>query len=186
MAVLLKDMSLDEFLKLPEEKPALEFEDGRIIQKVSPQRQHGRLQLALGGLFDRYAIPRKFGMTFSELRVTSGRRSYVPDLSVVRWSRLAVDAHGEITNDDTEHPDVTVEIVSPGQSTTVLVRHCLWYVSLGIAVALLIDPADRSILSFRPNQIPVSLTGSDRIDLDDVLPGFELTVQGVFDLLKVD
>jgi Uma2 family endonuclease len=32
--------TLEEFLKLPEEEPALEDENGSFIQKVSPTRQH--------------------------------------------------------------------------------------------------------------------------------------------------
>lgn len=43
-------------------------------------------------------------------------------------------------------PDLIVEIASPGQSISALVRRCLWYVQEGVAVALLVDPDDRSVL----------------------------------------
>ena len=186
MAVRLKDLSLEQFLALPEKKPALEYEEGRITQKVSPQEQHGRLQLGVGGLIDQFAIPRKLAMAFSELRYTFGGRSLVPDLSVFRWSRLPVNAVGKITNKTARPPDLVVEIVSPEQSARVLARRCSWLVANGIAVALLIDPEDESILSFRPNQITAPLRGSDRIDLDDILPGFILTVHDVFNLLMTE
>jgi len=186
MAVLPREMELARFLELPEQKPALEYEDGRITQKASPRSQHGLIQAGLAELFGQFARPRKIAVTFTELRATSGRRSYVPDLSIVRWPRLTVDASGEITNEFSDIPDLAIEIVSPDQSVTALVRHCLWYVANGAAVALLIDPADKSVLSFRPNQVTGSLADSDRIELDDVLPGFELTVQQVFDLLRLD
>ena len=186
MAVLVKDLSLEQFLELPEEKPAFEFEDGRITQKVSPQGQHGRIQAGLTELIDRFAIPRKVALTLTEFRASYGSRSYVPDLSVYRWSRLSFNAAGKLANKQSNLPDLVVEIVSPDQSVTALVRHCLWYVLQGVAVAVLVDPDDESVLSFRPNQVTASLTGSDRIDLDDVLPGFELTVQAVFDLLRVE
>lgn len=186
MAVRLKDLSLEEFLELPEEEPALEYESGRIIQKVSPQGQHGRLQPGLAGLIDQFANPRKVAVSFTELRGTFGGRSYVPDLSVYRWSRLSINTAGKIANKMTEPPDLVVEIVSPEQSVTALLRRCLWFVSHGVAIALLIDPDDESVVSFRPHQVPASLTDSDRIDLDEVLPGFVLTVQDVFNLLMVD
>lgn len=35
-----KPLTLDEFLKLPETKPASEFIDGQIIQKAMPQGKH--------------------------------------------------------------------------------------------------------------------------------------------------
>lgn len=37
MAVLNKRMTLDEFLALPEEEPALEYGEGVVTQKVSPK-----------------------------------------------------------------------------------------------------------------------------------------------------
>ena len=36
-----------------------------------------------------------------------------------------------------------------------------------------------------PDSKPVAHRGSDRIDLDDILPGLELTAQQVFETLKV-
>lgn len=186
MAILVKAPSLDEFLKLPEEKPALQYEDGRITQKVSPKGQHSQLQSDLVELILQFARPRKLARAYAELRATYGGRSTVPDLSVYRWSRLPIQADGKIANDFVDPPDVAIEIVSPDQSATTLVRRCLWYVSNGVAIALLIDPEDESVLRFRPNQAPMSLTGPDRIDLDDVLPGFALTVQQVFDLMQVE
>lgn len=185
MAILVKDMSLDQFLALPEEELALEYEDGRISSKVSPQGQHSQLQSGLVELFLRFGRPSKVAWAYTELRATYGGRSYVPDLSVYRWARLPIQANGKIANQFIEPPDLVLEIVSPDQSSTALVRRCLWYVSHGVAVALLIDPDDESVLSFRPNQVTASLTDADRIDLDDVLLGFELTVQQVFDLLQV-
>jgi Uma2 family endonuclease len=186
MAVSRRDATLEQFLALPEEEPALEYEDGRVVQKVSPKGKHSGLQVELIERFNRFARPTKLARAFSELRITFERRSYVPDVAVYRWARLPVDASGRIANDFTEPPDLVVEIVSPEQSVTALVRRCLWYVAHGVPVALLVDPADESVLSFRPDQIPQSLSGSDQIEIDEILPGFTLTVQEIFDSLRVD
>jgi Uma2 family endonuclease len=39
-----KTLSLEEFLKLPETKPASEYIDGQIIQKPMPQGKHSIIQ----------------------------------------------------------------------------------------------------------------------------------------------
>ncbi|NEQ22685.1 MAG: Uma2 family endonuclease [Microcoleus sp. SIO2G3] len=39
-----KTLTLDEFLKLPETKPASEYINGQIIQKPMPQGKHSQLQ----------------------------------------------------------------------------------------------------------------------------------------------
>ena len=45
------------------------------------------------------------------------------------------------------------------------------------------DPDDESVLLFRPNQSPRGLKGPDLIDVADVLPCMELSVQHLFDSL---
>jgi Uma2 family endonuclease len=42
-----KLLTLDEFLQLPETKPASEFINGQIIQKPMPQGKHSTVQTAL-------------------------------------------------------------------------------------------------------------------------------------------
>jgi len=54
---------------------------------------------------------------------------------------------------------------------------------LGSQVALVIDPSPETALVFRGGQPLQLLQGEDRIDLDDVLPGFELTVGAMFEAL---
>ncbi len=154
MALTLRRLTLEEFLKLPEEKPALEFDDGAVIQKVSPKGHHSGLQTELAVRFDRFARPGKLARAFTELRATFGGRSYVPDVSVYRWGRIPVDEAGRVANDFFDPPDIAVEIVSPEQSVNAQVRRCLWFVANGVGVALLVDPADDSVLLFRSGQPP--------------------------------
>ena len=184
MAVSQTHMTIDEFLKLPEEEPALEFEDGMVSQKVSPKTKHSRLQTFLAGRMNDIAEPREIAFAFSELRATFGGRSYVPDVSMIRWDRTPFDEDGEFADDILEPPDVAVEIVSPSQRVTALVRRCVWYVENGVQIALLVDPGDRSVVRFRPGQNPVVLTGDDLIALDGVLDDFTLTVSELFEKLR--
>jgi Uma2 family endonuclease len=45
--------TLEQFLALPEEQPAREYEDGEVTQKASPKARHSALQRALADLLDR-------------------------------------------------------------------------------------------------------------------------------------
>jgi Uma2 family endonuclease len=185
MAIAQTRLSLEEFLRLPEEEPALEYEDGVVTQKMSPKAKHGKVQAALAQAIDRFAEPSRLARAFTETRVTFAGRSYVPDVSVYRWDRIPVDEKGQIANEFQEPPDIAVEIVSPGQSATALVRRCLWYVANGVQVALLVDPEDESILVLRPGAAPQALRGGEIADLKDVLPGFALVPADVFDVLRM-
>ncbi len=46
MAIVQTGLTLDEFLKLPEEKPHLEYLDGVVTQKMAAKGPHGTLHLS--------------------------------------------------------------------------------------------------------------------------------------------
>ncbi len=49
-----------------------------------------------------------------------------------------------------------------------------------------VDPKSESIVGVHPDGSTATLRGRDRVDLAPVLPDFELTVQELFDALRVD
>ncbi len=173
-------MTLEAFLRLPEQEPPLEYWRGRITRKVSPQCQHGRLELTFGAAIDGFAVPRRLGVTFTELRSTHSGASMVPDIAFYRRERVPRLPNGEVANVFTTPPDIAIEILSPGQSKREQIEKCEWFVENGSAISLLVDPRDKSVLRFRPGEPPVTLRGDDQIDLAPVLPGFELTVRALF------
>lgn len=185
MIITSRSPNLDDFLRLPEEKPPLEYIDGAITQKLSPKVRHSVLQAALIKQLDASGIPNRVARALPELRATFAGASVVPDVVVLRWTRVPVDAEGHITDDLLQPPDIAIEIVSPEQSVTALVRRCLWYVSHGVQIALLVDPTDGSVLAFRPGQPTIDWHGSDLIDLREVLPDFTLTVDQLFAALEL-
>jgi len=184
MAITSKKLTLEQFLRLPEKKPALEYEEGRITQKPLPRGKHSVLQFKVADAVNRLAAPPRIAMAFPELRFTYEERSYVPDVSVYRYERIPRDASGEVADDFFIPPDIAIEILSLGQSLNALIRKCAWYTSNGVAAALLVSPADRSVRLFLPGQVPRALLGQDPIDLGDLLPGFRLTVEQLFQSLR--
>jgi Uma2 family endonuclease len=185
MAIPQHRVTLKEFLSLPEEKPALEYIDGRVTQKVSPKGPHARLQIVLGRLFDNHAEPRKLGMAFSEARVTFGGDSLVPDVVFYRWDRIPHTATGRVVEDFTTPPDLVVEIISPGQRINALTARCRWYVDQGVPLVLLVDPRRERVMLFREGAEPSLISGDEPIDLEAVLPGFRLTARQLFEALYV-
>jgi Uma2 family endonuclease len=185
MAVERRRMSLEEFLELPDEKPALELEpDGTVVQKMAPKGRHGTLQYSLARFINGFAVPRRMARATPELRTVFGGAAYVPDVAVYVWERIAWTARGHVPDEFTEAPDIAIEIVSPGQSVNSLVRRCLWYVDNGVKIGLVVDPDDESVVVFRPGVTPRALREADQIDLSEVLRGFELTAGQVFDALR--
>ena len=74
-----------------------------------------------------------------------------------------------------------MEVKSPGQTVSDQIQKCLRYVDLGVQIVLFVYPEEESVLAFRPGQAPRMHQGDDCIDLEEVLPGFNLTVREMFE-----
>ncbi len=182
--VITQSLTLEEFLKLPETKPASIYINGEIIQKPMPKGKHSRLQLRLCNSINDVTESVHIAYAFPELRCSFGIRSIVPDVAVFNWSRIPFAADGEDDSDFLLPPDWTIEILSPEQSSNRVTGNILYCLDHGCQLGWLIDPEDRSILVFRPNQQPELLQGDERLP---VLAGIdlELTVATVFGWLKM-
>jgi Uma2 family endonuclease len=66
MALPERRLTLEEFLVLPEEEPALEYDDRVLTQTVCPQPKHDRLQMQLSMCLALFSEPRKLAMVFTE------------------------------------------------------------------------------------------------------------------------
>ncbi len=186
MVVAPRGLTLEQFLALPETKPALEYADGEVRQKTAPGPKHSRLQGMLTHWLNAFAEPRRLAMAFPELRCTFAGASYVPDVAVFTWDRLPLDASGELADECRELPDIAIEIVSPGESAPDLGRRCRWYVAHGVRLAVLVDPLPRGVRArvFRPGAAPVAVDSAGEIGFDDVVPSFRIRVQELFATLR--
>jgi Uma2 family endonuclease len=181
----IRQITLKEFLALPDTKPASEYIDGEIIQKPMPQGQHSVIQ---GELLIELTLAwrgKGIAQAFPELRCTFGGRAIVPDVAVFEDANIPYDENDEIENIFNLPPDWIIEILSPAQSTTKVLKkidHCLAH---GTQMGWLIDPTDRSIF----------VIGADRtlqiIDEPSVIlpvPAFaasiQLTVEQLFSWIK--
>ncbi|MBE9070991.1 Uma2 family endonuclease, partial [Leptolyngbya cf. ectocarpi LEGE 11479] len=123
-----KPITLEEFLQLPETKPASEYINGNIIQKPMPKGRHSRLQGKLCATINQVAEDNKIAYAFPELRCTFGGRSIIPDIAVFQWERIPFTADGDVPDNFDLAPDWTIEILSPDQRPNKVlgnILHCL-------------------------------------------------------------
>ncbi|QLE42132.1 Uma2 family endonuclease [Nostoc sp. C052] len=177
-------LTLDEFLQLPETKPASIYIDGEIIQKPMPKTRHSRLQAKLINGINEVTEKRQIAYAFPELRCTFGSRSIVPDVAVIRWQQIEFDENGEPVDDVLIAPNWTIEILSPDQSSNRVTSNILYCLKYGCQLGWLIDPDDRSVLIFKPHQQPEFCHKEDRLTVLDGVD-LELTVEQLFSWLKM-
>ncbi|XGW00536.1 MAG: Uma2 family endonuclease [Leptolyngbya sp. BL-A-14] len=179
-----QSLTLEEFLQLPETKPASEYVDGQIIQKPMPQGKHSIIQGETVNVINAVVKPQKLARAFPELRCTFGGRSTVPDVSVFVWQRIPRDADGTVANVFQLAPDWTIEILSPEQSQTKVTRNILHCLKHGTQMGWLIDPEEKSVLVYTPpNQIVVFDEPDDRLPVPAFAIDVQLTVSTIFSWL---
>ena len=135
---------------LPDDvKPALEWVNNRILQKVSPERKHGLAQGRFWSALDAWARAGGTGTAATEWRFQvqpTGeiRRSLVPDVGYLSYVRMPLDEQ-ERTGAPAVAPDAVVEVLSPDDRTTDIEEKIRVYRSAGTAVVFLVDTEKRTV-----------------------------------------
>ena len=180
-----KPITLEEFLKLPETKPACEFIDGEIVQKPMPQGKHSTVQLDLGSAINLALKPKKIARAYSELRCNFGDRSVIPDISVFTWERIPRDKDGKVSNLFETAPNWVIEILSPDQNQTKVIRNILYCLDHGTEMGWLLDPDEELLfVYFSDRTIAVFENKSDRLPMPSFAASFQLTMGELFSWLE--
>src|SRR5438105_2003685 len=182
-----KMITLEEFLRMPEidEQPYLEYIDGRIEAKVSPQTKHSLITMRLLEHLREYAEPQQRGLPLPELRCTFAGRSIIPDVVFLLDDHIKTDEDGVVLNPTFRPPDIHIEIVSPDQSVRKCREKLVFSTAHGCPLGWLIDPERRRVHVYRPRRRPQRLPADGVLEGDPVLPGYRLPVAELFDWLKV-
>lgn len=182
----LKSLTLEEFLALPETKPAREYINGQISQKPMPQGKHSRVQRKLLERINANLEDAGIGEAFPELRCTFGGRSTVPDIAVFCRNRIPIDEAGDIADVFPLSPDWTIEILSHGQSSTQVVNNILHCLDNGCQMGWLLDPEEQSVTAYPKGQQPRYLSEAKAsLPTPEFAQSFELTVGQLFAWLQI-
>lgn len=180
-----KQLTLEEFLALPETKPYGEYIDGKIEQKPMPQGENSVIQTFLSSRINEFGRPNKASLALTELRCNINGRSLVTDISVFAWERIPKTETGRIANRVDSYPDWMIEILSPEQSANKVIKKIMFCLQTGTELAWLIDPKDESVLIFRPQQFPEIKSDGDGLPIPEQLSTLELSVKELFGWLSL-
>jgi Uma2 family endonuclease len=184
ITTLEKTLTLDEFLQQPETKPASQFINGKVEQKIRPQGEHSTIQSELITAINNVAKPNKIAYAFPELRCTFDGRSIVPDVVIFEWNRIPRTEKGRIANRFNSYPDWTIEILSPDQNLTKVLDNVLFCIKNGTHLGWLINPEEEVIFAVFPDESIKLLRGDNIVPVLDKIE-LKLTVNDVFNWLNI-
>ena len=180
MATILKFMTAEELLLLPDDGMQRELIRGVLTEDMPPGYQHGLVESRIARLLANFAEDNDFG------EVLTGDSGFVlerdpdtvrgPDVAWISPGRLEdrVVGYAELA------PDLVVEVKSPSNSNREMADRALMWLSHGTTMALVADPLSATLTLYRPEQPPMVLSDGDEFDGGDVLPGFTAPVWSFF------
>ena len=172
-------MSVSEIV-LPITDPETEWVRGRPLRKVSPTRDHSRLQTEISAALNSWSRGRGEVGTEWRFRLEppgEPRRPLVPDIAFVALARLRGMSHGELQSPALA-PDAAVEILSPGDDPHDIAAKIDVYLRAGTALVLVVDGPSRTVRAHDPSGVTV-LTAADTFR-HPALPSFELELGVLF------
>ncbi len=174
-----KQLTLQDFLNLPEGDENLELIHGVAVPKMAPKYFHISIQRVLERLLEAWGG--KQGRAEREWAVLLRRKDQdwvpLPDVVFISFERLPAEW---MENDACPAvPELVVEVISPGQLFGALTARAADYLSAGVMRVWIVDPQARSLTIFYPDRAPVTLTG-DQALADALLPGLVFTPAQLF------
>jgi Uma2 family endonuclease len=104
-----------------------------------------------------------------------------PDAAFISQRRLAeLSPEREERAFEQIAPEAVFELLSPSDRLRYTIEKCEAYVRNGSAVAVLINPRERSVTLYRPDREPVVIRDATAVDIGDELPGFTLDATAIF------
>lgn len=182
--ILSKPLTVEDFLQLPDTQPASEFIDGQIIQKSMPKGSHSVIQGEIVTAINAVVKPQKLARAFPELRCSFDGRVIVPDVSAFKWEHIPTDQNGRIVEEFEIAPDWIIEILSPDQSQTKIIKKILHSLEHGTEMGWLIDPKEETVFIYTPDRRSLWLDKPHEIiPVPAFAVGLNLTIANLFDWL---
>jgi Uma2 family endonuclease len=179
-----QQLTLEEFLALPEGDVIYELVNGQAVPKfkppdMAPKFFHSSLTGALFILLNQWSQQRGRVRIEWAVSLTRADESWVPvpDLTYISYKRLP--AEWMVDEACPTPPELVIEIISLGQTFGEMTEKATDYLTAGISLVWIVDPRAKSITVFTSNALPKTYRGDSAIS-NSLLPGLSLSTQQVF------
>jgi Uma2 family endonuclease len=169
---------------LPDAKPALEWVNNRVLQKVTPKRKHALAQTEFASALRNWTHERGNGMAGTEWHFQvrpPGEigRTLVPDVAFLSYDRMPFEEQ-EASEIARIAPDVVVEVRSPEDRQRDIDEKIRVYLAAGTTIVFLVDTETKTV-TMRDAQTTRIMHVDDVLE-HPTLPGFSLRVRTLFEL----
>ncbi|MBE9034026.1 Uma2 family endonuclease [aff. Roholtiella sp. LEGE 12411] len=182
-------LTLEEFLALPEGDITYEFIDAEAVpkfknDKMSPKFFHSSITGALFILLSAWAQEKGRVVIEWAIKLTRNQQDWVPvaDLTYVSYHRLSADW----LQDEAcpVPPELVIEIISPGQTFGEMTEKATDYLKAKVQRVWIIDTRAKTITIFYPDILPQTRRSTDSLE-DSLFEGLQITPQQIFQQARI-
>jgi Uma2 family endonuclease len=154
---------------------------GEVIELPPPLKLHGAICGNVAWVLGGYVRQRRKGyVTGNDSGVILERDPDTvrgPDVALHEDADKLEEIHpkyGEVP------PRLAVEVLSPNDRWSKVTAKITDYLQNGVALVWVVDPQNRDVTVYRPNQAPYTVSGNQELTGEDVLPEFRCPVREFF------
>lgn len=176
-------MTAEELLSLPDDGKRYELVEGELREIAPAGARHGDATAALTVLLGQYVRANRLGRVLAAetgFRISRDPDTVrAPDVSFVSRERVPSDGppegYWELA------PDLAVEVVSPNDTAAEVQSKVQMWLEVGVRLVWVVYPGTRSVVAYKSLRDISTFTAGDAISGDEIVPGFECKVSGIFD-----
>ncbi|WP_392481514.1 Uma2 family endonuclease [Nostoc sp. C110] len=189
MIQLKTQLTLEEFLALPEGDITYEFIDGEAVPKfpndeMAPKFFHSYITGALFILLSAWAQGKGRVVIEWAIKLRRNQQDWVPvpDLTYVSYNRLSADW----LQDEAcpVAPELVIEIISPGQTFGDMTEKATDYLKAKVQRVWIIDSRAKTITIFYPDILPQTKRDTESLE-DSLFEGLQITPQEIFQQARI-
>jgi len=176
-------ISIEDFLRLPANGRPRELVRGRIEEAEMPGCRHGYVCSKIDRAVGTFVEAHDLGSVMTcDTFVVTGR-----DPDTVRGSDICYFSYGRLAKGMIPEgvaqvaPELVFEVKSPSDRWVKILMKAAEYLDAGVAAVCIVDPEERTVSIYRPDQNARTLTSEFDLTLPDILPGFSILIAKLFD-----
>lgn len=171
-----------DFCQRPENRDRhFELERGEVVEMSRPGERHGFVRGNVARILGNFTFQRRRGYVCSNDTGLLLER----DPDTVRGPDLFLYDEARRYDDlETKYPDrlpaLTVEVLSPKDQWGKVTRRITLFLSRGVPLVWLVDPAGRTVTIYRAGQLPQVVEVDEELTGGEVIPDFRCRVADFF------
>ena len=182
MAITTKSVTAETLFHMPDDGYRYELVKGELRKMTPAGSRHGVVIANLTGFLVPHINGSRLGIAFGAetgFRIVSHPDTVrAPDIAFIKADRLPSSGIPETFWDGA--PDLAVEVLSPSDSKSEVEEQVTDWLSAGTSLVWVVDPKNCVVRVHRPQSEVRTLSESDVLDGEDVVPGFRCPIVDLF------